>query len=139
MRRWWIALAMATVVLAIALKLGVCDCGSLRAQALPSSLWVAAELRGWLCRILTISGLIMVAPGFTMVGAFVTAYIIWSQAGLLRAQNELHAIIELQKEWNSERMLTLRSAWAVNEGDIERLEPILEFLEDFARFEAIGY
>ena len=31
-------------------------------------------------------------------------------------------------------MLKLRSAWADNEGDIERLEPVLEFLEDFARF-----
>ena len=38
-------------------------------------------------------------------------------------QNQLHALIELQKEWDSERMLKLRSAWAAKESDIERLEP----------------
>jgi hypothetical protein len=148
MRRWWIALAVAAVVLAIALKLGVCDCGWSHAQAWPS-LWLVTDVGGWLCHVLTISGL-------TMAGTIATAIIILVQARFLllqnqqtaaiakeqdeRAseiasrQNQLHAPIELEKEWNSERMLRLRSAWAANEGDIERLEPVLEFLEDFARF-----
>jgi len=74
-----------------------------------------------------------------------TAFIILVQANLLRQQNQqaveiakkdnkraskiasrqnqLHALIELQKEWDSERMLKLRSAWAAKESDIERLEP----------------
>lgn len=148
MRRSWIALAATAVTLAI-LKLGVCDCGWPRAQVLLSNPWMAADARRWLCHALTISGL-------TMAGTIATAIIILVQAGLLRRQNEqaakiakeqderiseiasrqnqLHALIELQKEWNSERMLRLRSAWAANEDDIERLEPVLEFLEDFARF-----
>jgi len=137
MRRRWIVLAIVAVVSAI-LKLGVCDCGWPHAQALPSSLWMVVDMWGWLCHGLTISGL-------AMAGTIATAIIILVQADLLRQQNQqaaeiasrqnqLHALVELQKEWNSERMLKLRSAWAANEGDIERLEPILEFLEDFARF-----
>lgn len=133
---------------AIALKLGICDCGWSHAQAWPS-LWVVTDIRAWVCHVLTISGL-------TMAGTIATAIIILVQARLLRQQNQqaadiakeqderaseiasrqnqLHALIELEKEWNSERILKLRSAWAANEGDIERLEPVLEFLEDFARF-----
>jgi type II secretory pathway pseudopilin PulG len=117
---------------------------------------MVADARRWLCHALTISGL-------TMVGALATAGIIWWQAGLLRAQNEeikeqnrqaasiasqqarqasciaerqnqLHALIELQREWNSDRMIGLRVVWAEDESDVGRLEPILEFLEDFARF-----
>lgn len=125
MRRWLLILAVIGAVLVVPFKMG-CDCGWPHAQVWPS-LWVATELRRWLCRIFTISGLIV-------VGAFLTAIIIWWQAGLLRAQNQLHALIELQREWNSERMTKLRVVWAQDESDIERLEPILEFLEDFARF-----
>lgn len=150
MRRCWIVAGTAlAVMLVIAFKLGICECGWPRAQVLPSSMWLVAQLRRWLCDTLTISGL-------TMAGTIATAIIILVQASLLlkqnqqaaniakeqdeRAseiasrQNQLHALIELEKEWNSERILKLRSAWAADEDDIERLEPVLEFLEDFARF-----
>jgi hypothetical protein len=87
MRRWLMILAVLGAGLVVFFKMGVCDCGWSHTQAWPSP-WVVTELRRWLCRIFTISGLIV-------VGAFLTATIIWWEAGLLRAQNQLHALIEL--------------------------------------------
>jgi len=57
MRRWWIVLVAAAVMLG--LKLGMSNCGWPRAQALLSSLWMLTELERILCHALTISGLTM--------------------------------------------------------------------------------
>jgi len=68
----------------------------------------------------------------TMLGAVATAVIIYWQAGLLRAQNQVYAIMQLNLAWDSREMCSLRSAWADNAGDAEAAEPILEFLEEFS-------
>jgi hypothetical protein len=69
----------------------------------------------------------------TMAGTIATALIIWRQAHLLNQQNQVNALLELQRDWESRRMHSLRSswAWAPMERN-EALEPILEFLEEFA-------
>ena len=70
-----------------------------------------------------------------------TAWFVWGQAGLLQTQNELNALIQLNAVWDSVYMRALRSRWAQDElrdrlGDSDRdlisLEPLLEFLEEFA-------
>ncbi len=70
----------------------------------------------------------------TALGTIATAYIILRQADLLRIQNQVTALIQLQQQWESPRLQALRSTWAWAENDIEALEPILEFLEEFAGF-----
>ncbi len=76
-----------------------------------------------------------------LVAAIATAWFVWIQANLLGTQNELSAVIQLNAVWNSEYMRALRSRWAEDEirdrlGDSDRdlisLEPLLEFLEEFA-------
>jgi hypothetical protein len=56
-------------------------------------------------------------------------------------QNEINALIQLNAVWDSAYMRTLRSAWAqdemkdhlgVSDRDLIPLEPLLEFLEEFA-------
>ena len=71
---------------------------------------------------------------FTMGGTVATAIIILLQARLLRQQNQVNALILLQQEWESPRLHSLRSRWGSAENDLESLEPILEFLEEFAGF-----
>ena len=65
------------------------------------------------------------------VGTLATAVIIYWQAGLLRVQNQVYAIMQLNLAWDSREMCSLRSAWADNADDAEAVEPILEFLEEF--------
>lgn len=69
-----------------------------------------------------------------MLAAVATALIILRQARLIREQNQVSALIQLQQQWESPRLHSLRSTWAWAETDIEALEPILEFLEEFAGF-----
>ncbi len=68
----------------------------------------------------------------TMCGTFATALIILIQAHLLRVQSQVSALIELQREWESQRMRDLRTRWAKDSKQMDGLEPILEFLEEFA-------
>jgi hypothetical protein len=71
----------------------------------------------------------------TTAGTIATALIIWRQAYLLNQQNQVNALIELQRDWESHRMHSLRSSWAWAPTErTEELEPILEFLEEFAGF-----
>jgi hypothetical protein len=76
-----------------------------------------------------------------LVATIATAWYVRGQATLLRMQNELNALIQLNTFWDSEYIRTLRSRWAQDElrnhlGDSDRdlfsLEPLLEFLEEFA-------
>lgn len=75
------------------------------------------------------------------VGTVAAAWFIWSQANLLRTQNQLQALFQLNATWDSARMRSLRSRWAEDElrtrltdddRDLNSLELILEFLEEFA-------
>jgi hypothetical protein len=70
----------------------------------------------------------------TAAATAATALIIWWQARLLRRQSQLSALIDLQQEWESRRMLFLRAKWAASEYNLEHAERVLEFLEDFAGF-----
>jgi len=80
---------------------------------------------------LLVSALLMAA---TMVATLATALIILRQATLLGQQNQVNALIELQREWESPRLRALRSRSAAEPADLKVLEPILEFLEEFAGF-----
>src|SRR5690242_12130421 len=73
----------------------------------------------------------------------ITAYFIWKQVCLLRLQNQIDSLTSQNSIWNSSRMCSLRLGWAndelrsrLSEGDrsLDYLEPILEFLEEFAVF-----
>ena len=76
------------------------------------------------------------------VGASVaTAWFVARQVILLRTQNQLQALIQLSATWNSSAMAMLRHRWAEDElrvrlsesdRNLDALEPILEFLEEFA-------
>ncbi|HVC44541.1 MAG TPA: hypothetical protein VND20_06950 [Candidatus Binataceae bacterium] len=72
----------------------------------------------------------------TTTGTFATAAIIWWQARLLRTQNQVQALLQLNSVWESDRMVRLRARWAENEvsgkSDLEIIEEVLEFLEEFA-------
>jgi hypothetical protein len=79
----------------------------------------------------------------TMVAAAATALIIYVQAELLRDQNEqgrlqeqARLLMDLESTWRSKHFLTLRSTWAKKqrqaEEDLEGLELVVEFLEEFA-------
>ena len=70
-----------------------------------------------------------------------TALFIWWQARELRKQNQLQAVIQLTALWDSVRMRSMRSQWAEDElkirlteddRDLICLEPLMEFLEEFA-------
>jgi hypothetical protein len=80
----------------------------------------------------------MIAAIVTAMAAAATAFIILSQASLLKTQLQVQTLIDLAKEWDSTRMRELRSRWAKDEGDLAALEPILEFLEEFAGFKKRG-
>jgi hypothetical protein len=72
------------------------------------------------------------------LAAVATAVIIWRQASLLRQQNQLNALLSLQLEWESNRLRLQRSIWARSlDGETRNLlalEPVLEFLEEFAGY-----
>lgn len=74
----------------------------------------------------------------TMVATLATAIIILKQASLLGEQNQVNVLVELQRDWESLRMHSLRSRWGANTADLDALEPILEFLEEFAGFRKRG-
>ena len=79
-----------------------------------------------------ISSLISAAA---MLAVTATAFIIQSQARLLREQNQVNALILLQQEWESARLHSLRTSWAwAPLKEVAVLEQILEFLEEFAGF-----
>jgi hypothetical protein len=72
-----------------------------------------------------------------------TALFVWMQVRLLRLQNQSSSMINENLIWNSSHMCSLRLNWADNElknrlvssdRDLDALEPILEFLEEFAVF-----
>jgi hypothetical protein len=78
-----------------------------------------------------------------MVATAATATIIYVQAELLRDQNnqgrlqdQATVLIELENTWRSHYFLALRSRWAQKqqkgEEDLEGLELVVEFLEEFA-------
>jgi hypothetical protein len=95
----------------------------------------------------------IVVSVITSSATLATAFIILRQASLLREQNQLNALISLQREWESPRLRSHRSGWArssnspaaaIMEYDFKTvadyarklaaLEPVLEFLEEFAGF-----
>lgn len=70
-----------------------------------------------------------------------TAVFVWMQVRLLRLQNQSGSLISLSSIWNSTRMCSLRLSWANDElrnrlansdRNLDGLEPIMEFLEEFA-------
>jgi hypothetical protein len=72
-----------------------------------------------------------------------TALFVWMQVRLLRLQNQSSSLISENLIWNSPRMCSLRLSWANDElrnrlastdRNLDALEPILEFLEEFAVF-----
>jgi len=67
----------------------------------------------------------------TMVGTVSTAIIILWQAQLLRKQNQVEALLGLNKRWDSKQLLKLRRIWATSEG-VPPTEAVLEFLEECA-------
>jgi hypothetical protein len=68
----------------------------------------------------------------TMLGTGATAVIIYWQANLLRAQNQVDALVQLNLAWDSRETCRLRTAWASDPEDFGAVEAVLEFLEEFA-------
>jgi hypothetical protein len=71
-----------------------------------------------------------------MTATVATALFVWKQAGLLRIQNQLQALIQLNSAWDSTRMRFLRSSWAEDElrdrltdddRDLDTLRPYWNF------------
>src|SRR2546422_3664824 len=77
------------------------------------------------------------APIFAGLLAF---SIVWWQGHLINRQMELQAIIELEKEWNSQEMVKRRKAtWTdKNKPDKTKIEGVLEFLEKVSTLEKGG-
>jgi hypothetical protein len=76
-----------------------------------------------------------------VLASIASALFIRIQARLLREQNQLQALIQLASTWNSEIMRLRRARWAEDERrihiaeegrNLDALEPVLEFLEEFA-------
>jgi hypothetical protein len=65
-------------------------------------------------------------------GSLLTAAIIYWQARLLRVQNQVQALLQFNLAWDSREMHALRAGWAANPSDLAAVEPVLEFLEEFA-------
>ena len=70
-----------------------------------------------------------------------SAAFVWTQTRLLRSQNQMQALLELNSRWESDRLQGLRGRWAEDElrtrlseddRDLFSLEPLMEFLEEFA-------
>lgn len=72
---------------------------------------------------------------WTAIGSGATALaflIICYQTSLLKRQIRASVLIEYEKTWRSDHMVHLRSNWASNGKDLDHLERILEYLEEFA-------
>jgi hypothetical protein len=78
---------------------------------------------------------------FAVVASVASASFIWIQARQLQTQNQLQALIQVGSTWNAETMRFQRGVWAADElrtrltddgRNLDALEPILEFLEEFA-------
>jgi hypothetical protein len=80
------------------------------------------------------------SDGATLFAGLLAAAIVWWQGHLIKGQMQLQAIIELEKEWNCDEMLTKRkNAWASNgKPDKEHIEGVLEFLEKVSTLEKRG-
>lgn len=76
--------------------------------------------------------------GSSAVGTLLTAGIIYWQARLLRVQNQVQALLQFNLAWDSREMYALRAKWAANPSNLEIVEPVLEFLEEFAGLGARG-
>src|ERR1700736_6391684 len=74
----------------------------------------------------------------TAAATSATAFIILRQAGLLREQSQVEALIRLQEAWNSPAILRFRSNWVRDETDLTSAEAVLEFLEEFAALKERG-
>jgi hypothetical protein len=72
------------------------------------------------------------AEFLNVLATLITALVIWWQAGLLRVQNWVDALIGLNNRWDSEEMLMLRCRWSEDETNLVSTESVLEFLEEFA-------
>lgn len=73
-----------------------------------------------------------------LVGAVTIIAIIW-QGSLVRTQLELQTLANLYEEWNSKQMLRKRAhSFFIDEksseGDLEKVEAVLEFLEKLASY-----
>ncbi len=75
-----------------------------------------------------------------LLGAGITALVILWQGTLVVRQIQLQAILDLDKEWNSEEMLECRrSAWKRSgTPNLECIESVLEFLEKVSSLEERG-
>lgn len=120
---------VAAVLILFVIKTLVCEHAVLlskEAKSVPTVPMILPFLVS-LCPLLTI-------PALTMIGTFATALIILRQADLLREQNRLSALIQLEQDWRSPRMRRLRTRCGLDQTDLESLESLLEFLEEFAGF-----
>jgi hypothetical protein len=79
-----------------------------------------------------------------LVTSIAAAAFVWTQTRLLRSQNQMQALLELDSRWDSDRMQDLRHRWAEDElrsrlseedRDLVSLETLMEFLETFATLE----
>jgi hypothetical protein len=73
-----------------------------------------------------------VSTALAALGSIGTGVIIFWQARLLRIQNQINALLQLNSVWDSDAMLALRSFWAREPEQPDRAEQVLEFLEEFA-------
>ena len=80
------------------------------------------------------------SDGATLFAGLLAGTIVWWQGHLIKGQMQLQAIIELEKEWNSNEMLTKRkNAWSANDKpDKGHIEGVLEFLEKVSTLEKRG-
>jgi hypothetical protein len=73
------------------------------------------------------------------IAAIITALVIYWQGALLKGQIELQTLIDLEDQWNSPDMRHARANLARGSGDLlNRLERVLEFLENFATYHRRG-
>src|ERR1035437_1039229 len=80
------------------------------------------------------------SDGATLFTGLLAAAIVWWQGHLISQQMQLQAIIELDKEWNSNEMLKNRkSAWN-DQGEVDKnnVDRVLEFQEKVSTFEKTG-
>jgi hypothetical protein len=91
----------------------------------------------------SLSSVALVVSFAALLVSALTALFIWKQVGLMRLQNQSGSLISENSIWNSPRMCSLRLSWAIDElrdrlgpsdKNLNALEPVLEFLEEFAVF-----
>lgn len=73
----------------------------------------------------------------TLLVGLITVGVIWWQGSLIKKQMQLNALIDLEKEWNSQEMCMARSKAFTDSPDTDDLEIVLEFLEKFAYFQKV--